>query len=123
MQLLPARRGFEAWLALFALALQMAVSFGHVHLDGIRGNYPGATAARFAASAHPQPNQQPTDDDDAYCAICATIYLAGNSFVPQPPALPAQFASRAIEHPRRAPVVLIVAAHRNPFQSRAPPRA
>jgi hypothetical protein len=36
---MPSRRGFGRWLALFALALQLVVSFGHVHLDGIHGDY------------------------------------------------------------------------------------
>jgi hypothetical protein len=122
MRLFLPKRGLGAWLALFALALQMAVSFGHVHIDGIHGAYPQAKATRFTAHAQPQPAQQPGDDDD-YCPICATIYLAANSFVPQPPALPAWFASHAIEHRDHAPTAIIIAARRHPFQSRAPPLA
>jgi hypothetical protein len=80
--------------------------------------------AGFKAHAQPLPAQQPCDDDDdGYCAICATIYLAANSFAPQPPALPAQFASRSIQHVDRAPTAIILAAWRQPFQSRAPPNA
>jgi len=118
------QRGFGTWGALFALALQMAVSFGHVHLDGIHGAYPQTKITGFKAQVQPLPAQQPGDnDEDGYCTICATIFLVANSFVPQPPALPAQFASHAIEHIDRAPTAITVAAQRQPFQSRAPPRA
>ena len=118
------KREFGTWVALFALALQMAVSFGHVHLDGIHGAYPQTKITGFKAHAQSLPAQQPGgDDDDGYCAICATIYLTANSFVPQPPALPAQFASHAIEDIDHAPTAIIVASPRQPFQSRAPPRA
>jgi hypothetical protein len=117
------RRRMTNWLALAALALQLVVSFGHVHLDGIHGADPQAKAARFTGHAQPAPVQPPGDEGDDYCAICATIYLAANSFVPQLPALPAQFASSLIERTDRALTPLIVAAWRRPFQSRAPPHA
>jgi len=118
------KRGFRTWVALFALALQMAVSFGHVHLGGIHGAYPQTKITGFKAQAQSLPAQPPGDDDgDGYCPICATIYLAANSFVPQPPVLPTQFASHAIEDIDHAPTAIIVAAQRRPFQSRAPPRA
>jgi hypothetical protein len=113
------RRG-AAWLALAALALQTAVSFGHVHLDGIHGGNRAATLADARAHAEQAPPQQPGEDDHDYCAICATIYLTANSFVPQPPQLPRLFACRAVEHVDRAAVVFVV-AQRAPFQSRAPP--
>jgi hypothetical protein len=114
------RARFTRWLALAALALQMVVSFGHVHLDGIHSAYPAAGVAAFKAQAQPLPAQQSGDDDDGYCAICASIYLAANSFVPQPPPLPAPFVSRPIEHFDRADIGF-VAPRRTPFQSRAPP--
>ena len=109
------------WLALAALALQIVVSFGHVHLDGV------ARASTFvaAAGAHGSPSlpdQQPGNEADDYCAICATIYLAANSFVPQAPQLTVPFASQTIEHIDRVAVVFIV-PRRAPFQSRAPPLA
>lgn len=110
-----------SWLALSALAIQLVISFGHVHLDGVHAVYPPVKVAGVKTHAQPTPAQQPGDDD--YCPICATIYLAGNSFVPQPPALPPQLASRSIEHFHRAPSAIIVAARRQPFQPRAPPQA
>jgi hypothetical protein len=122
MRPVPSSRRCAAWLALAALALQIAVSFGHVHLDGIRGGDRAATLAGATARAEQLPAQQPGDDDHDYCAICASIYLTASSFVPPPPRLPAFFRSGLIEHFNDAAIVF-AAAQRAPFQSRAPPLA
>jgi hypothetical protein len=121
MRLMPSNRGFSTWLALFALALQMAVSFGHVHLVGIHGVYPEAESTGFKSHAQVLPAQQPgDDDDDAYCPICASVYLTANSFVPAAPVLPVPSVSNVVEHfSRKAPVFVVF--RRLAFQSRAPP--
>jgi hypothetical protein len=105
-------------LAIGALALQLILSFGHIHLDVQRDYQVGAG---WSGMAPPSSPAQPGDDDD-YCAICATIYLAANSFVPQAPQLPVPFLSRSIQHVDRAAAIFI-APRRAPFQSRAPPLA
>ena len=115
-------RRFGGCLALAALALQLVLSFGHVHLGGVHRTYYGTTVAGSSAQVQPLPAQHPGDDGDDYCAICATIYLAANSFVPQAPQLPALFASRLIEHADRGAIVFVV-PRRSAFQSRAPPLA
>ena len=114
-------RGFATWLALFALAFQLIVSFGHVHLDGIHLANRAAITGQVA-KAQPLPAQSPGDDDDGYCAICASIYLASNSFVPQAPPLPVPFVTQRVEHFEGVIVVWTV-SRRAPFQSRAPPLA
>lgn len=119
-------RRFGAWLALFALAVQLAVSFGHVHLDGVARIDParaalagaGQTSYSFVA---PQPAGG-GDDDDAYCPICASVYLTANSFVPVAPVLLLPLASTVVEHFNRS-VPVFVAPRRLAFQSRAPPLA
>jgi hypothetical protein len=88
-----------AVLALIALALQIVLAFGHVHLRGLGGGSRFAIA-RQAPLAHAPlqaPAQTPSDDDD-YCAICASIFLASSAFAPAPPQLlvPANFCS--VEH-------------------------
>lgn len=115
----PFRR-FASWLALAALVLQIVVSFGHLHLDGVSVSHRPDGVIGFKAQAKPLPAPQPSDDEDGYCAICATIYLAANSFIPQAPALPALFVSKTTEH---FPCVAIssVAMRWLPFQSRGPP--
>ncbi len=113
---------FASWLALGALALQLVVSFGHVHLDGVHRPYDGMAVTGSSAQAQPLPAQPSGDAGDDYCAICASIYLAASSFVPQAPELPALFTTRLIEHSDLAAMVF-VAPRRTPFQSRAPPLA
>jgi hypothetical protein len=110
-----------ALLALIALALQIVVAFGHVHLHGLAQNglTISAQPAAFAGTKSHAPVQIPADNDD-YCAICASIFLASSAFAPAPPQLlvPANFqrveqcfnVARPLTHsPRLA------------FRSRAPP--
>jgi len=116
-------RRFGSCLALAALALQLVMSFGHVHLDGVHHTYPTLALSRSGAQASQLPAPQPGNDaDDDYCAICATIFLAANSFLPPAPELPVPFVSQTIEHFDRVAGFLI-APQRLPFQSRAPPLA
>ena len=114
---------FGSCLALAALALQLVVSFGHVHLDGVHRASPALALSGSGAQASQLPRPQPGNDaDDDYCAICATIFLAANSFLPPAPQLPVPFVSRPIEHFAPGAVDFIV-PRRAPFQSRAPPLA
>jgi Protein of unknown function (DUF2946) len=100
------------------MALQLALSFGHVHLHDI-----GSTVVRVAGthspSTPPSPDH-PADDADDYCAICATIHLASTTFLPQPVQLTVLFVARPVEHIDRVTTVF-AAPHRSFFQSRAPP--
>src|SRR5947209_19343537 len=75
------RRG-GSYGALLALALQVALSFGHVHLDGA-----GETAIAAAQEAEPGNAPADTADRDAFCAICAVISLSGSLLLPEAPAL------------------------------------
>ena len=115
MQWFRAKLKIGARLAIFALALQIALSFGHVHLGDIR-HAVGDLSVPSAST------QQPVSDADDYCAICASIYLVASSFLPQASQLPALFARRPTSHFDRA-AILRVAPRRAPFQSRAPPLA
>ena len=114
-----------ALLALAALALQIVLSFGHVHLDGIRSaNAQTAVvphkAAVTQASRH-APAQNPDTDDD-YCAICASIYLASTSMIAHAPLLPLPLGFHRIKHSYGA-ARDSSAPRRFAFQSRAPPEA
>lgn len=115
-----------ALLALAALALQIVLSFGHVHLDGIRPANAGTTVAvahkpAVAQASQQSPAQNPGADDD-YCAICASIYLASTSLISQAPPLPEPLGFHRIEHSYGA-ARGIAAQRRFAFQSRAPPTA
>jgi hypothetical protein len=115
-----------ALFALAALALQIAVSFGHVHLNGVVRAAPHATVAgahqTTLAQASGQGPAQNSGDDDDYCAICASIFLVSTSFVSEPPKLPVPVGFIRIE--RSFSVARgIIAPRRVAFQSRAPPAA
>jgi hypothetical protein len=118
------RRG--ALLALAALALQVTLAFGHVHLNDLhlRGVTGGSRATIFAtlAQTSPQAPAQNSDNDD-YCAICASIFLVSNSFTPAPPVLPVPVGFERIEHSFDHAHGRTKPRRRLAFQSRAPPAA
>jgi len=123
MRWLRYERRIGSWLALVALAIQLALSFGHAHLDAVQRTDPAVAAiGPGAQSAKALLTQQPGEDGDDYCAICASIYLASNSFVPSAPVLPVPSVSHSIEHFDDGAAVFI-APRRLAFQSRAPPLA
>lgn len=74
-------------LALFALALQLVLSFGHVHARDFAG-IPGSPVAQAQVTApHGGPDGDAADQDDAYCLVCATVALSGTLVLPVLPAL------------------------------------
>jgi hypothetical protein len=111
------RRG--AVLALIALALQIVLSFDHVHLHGLPQNSHYRIVQRTAtAQTAPQaPANNPSDD---YCAICASIFLASSTFTPTPLQLSVPAKFQRIEHS-----FTVAGARIEPlrlaFRSRAPP--
>jgi hypothetical protein len=113
---------FGSWLALIALAFQLAVSFGHVHLDGVRIASKADAVGRLTHTAQSLPAQQPGDKDD-YCAVCASLYLAANSFLPLPPPLPVPLLLSSAIAQIDYGAASFVAPRRLAFQSRAPPLA
>ncbi len=76
-------------LALLALALQLCVSFAHVHPIRVAlvASDPRLACRTFFQPASDQtcPPLKRTDDQ---CSICWTVALTGSSLVPEPPALP-----------------------------------
>ena len=121
MQWFRAKLKAGARLALFALTVQIVLSFGHVHL----GNFAHAVPCLASASTQSTPSaptQPPAGDADDYCAICATIHLTATSFLPQAPQLPMPFATQSVEHFNSVTAVFLE-PRRAPFQSRAPPLA
>jgi hypothetical protein len=124
MRWFRANKTFCSRLALFALAVQFVLAFGHIHRDDIYG--PGRPAAAIAAAvadgSQPLPANHPAKHSDDYCAICAAVSLLGNSFASTAPTLPLPSASYAIEQFDRVAAIFI-APRRAAFQSRAPPAA
>jgi hypothetical protein len=116
--------GFGARLALFALAAQMVLSFGHVHLPsgaaiagGPRLLVDQATAPGWVSSA---PIHKSDGLADSACPICALIQLASSAAPSGAPAVlsPATFAAIRLRGLDELPVS---ASPRQLFRARAPP--
>ena len=127
MRWFRSRKRSGAYLALFALAFQLAVSFGHVHLERIAPPSVGASALA---------NAQPSADDlnapsnpagreglaDDHCPICTLIHLAGTLMPAEMPSLPLPTVVGRLRLEVAAEFDL-TAAHAALFRARAPPIA
>jgi hypothetical protein len=111
---------FAGILALFALGIQIAVSFGHVHLEG--AGAPFAASTWNSASLERLPSGAP--DSPAAprhpCAVCVTIGLLGNALTGEPPALPLPARFRFGPLPPVDESIISVSRF-YPFRTRAPP--
>jgi len=117
------RRGGSR-LALLALLLQLALSFGHSH--PLAEPASSAATAASVVAVHPaapdQPAPSPDDGDGDGCAICATLAMLHSVLASVPPALPLPLAGLALARiAERAPTIAARAAAA--FQPRAPPAA
>jgi hypothetical protein len=109
-----------AWAAVFALAIQFVLSFGHVHLDNFQG-----TSSVTASASQPQPNT-PDDDDRGtghdFCAICAALNLTSSSVLPT-----VVLPTTPVDHPYTWAGALqfaqVFERVQFPFQARAPPHS
>src|SRR4051812_16379299 len=124
-------------LALFALAIQFALSFGHFHSFAAQAAptvqtsvtdadfaYAAGVAAQAAADEVAQKQQPSTPDTDQQpadaCAICAVMSLAGNLLLATPPLLQLPQAVDFLYLTTDAEFVHLGSVH-FAFQSRAPP--
>jgi hypothetical protein len=119
-------------LALFALAIQFALSFGHFHADVARAapaiqaglanpDLAAALAAQGAPSeAAQQPSNHDTDRQTSDCAICAVLSLANNFLFAMPPLLELPQAVELLHLTTGAEFAHLGSLH-PAFQSRAPP--
>jgi hypothetical protein len=122
-------------LALFALAVQFALSFGHFHAiaaPAAHGVESGAAQSGVAyAGILPAPDavgkpaqQAPSDHDSGHpndaCAICTVVAMANAVLFATPPVLPLPQAVEFLYLPPDAKFVRPISA-RVAFQPRAPP--
>jgi hypothetical protein len=124
MQWIRRNNRFGSWIALLALAIQLVLSFGHVHLEDIQASSPVTTDASQAQTRGAN-GTGPADDDHGkaghdFCAVCAALSLTSNSVLPAVvlPATP-------VDHPHKwfasfHPVQASYGIHFL-FQARAPP--
>jgi hypothetical protein len=127
MRWFRSRKRAGSYLALFALAFQLAVSFGHVHLDRIAPLSAGTSAlagaqpsaADLNAPSNPAGREDLADD---CCPICTLIHLAGALVPAETPSLPLPTVfgrlrlELAVEFDQTA-------SHATLFRARAPPIA
>jgi hypothetical protein len=107
-------------LALFALAIQLVLTFGHVH-----GISAGAAESALSSLTHQAQNSaDPCKDtsgtSDSNCPICALIQLASTSTVSAPPALPVP-VKFVFLHLQAREQLEWAASPYVPFQARGPP--
>ena len=111
------KRRLAGWLALFALAVQLTLSFGHIHAEDFAP--PSVSSVAAPSDGAPAAPGVPDHDD---CPICSVMHLAGTLLVPMPPQVAVPVAHVFIwRTPAEHAVVLRTA--RQPFQARAPPHA
>jgi hypothetical protein len=106
-------------IALFALALQLVLAFGHVHLDGAGGHSSTGIAVSGGTAPAPASNEEPGLADD-YCAICALVHLAGALVPAELPSLPLP-AVFGRWRPDAAPTLGLTTPSPAYFAARAPP--
>lgn len=85
MRWFRSNRGTSGALALFALALQIALAFGHIHLRDFAG-VPSVVVAQATATDPPSDHNNGHSTDDC-CLICAAAKLAGTLVLPSQIAL------------------------------------
>jgi hypothetical protein len=126
MNWLRSKTKLVARVVLFALAVQLALSFGHVHRDDL---VPPAAASALAASPvqqaadgpqSPAPIHKSDGTADDFCAICAFIQLANVSMPAAAPPLPPPVAVGWSRVETTAELHL-AGAPRRFFQARGPP--
>ena len=117
--------GGIAWLAFFALACQLALTFGHIHFGNVvfisDGFAISADSANGSAGAQSSPAQKtPTGLARDFCAVCNNISLANTLVLP---ASPAAIPSISIIQDLRWSLVTIELASREHFHfnARGPP--
>jgi hypothetical protein len=104
-----------AYLALLALVVQFALSFGHFH--GVAAQ--AAPALQSASQQLPASGHDSDHQSDA-CAICAVLALASTAFLATPPALP---LPQVVKREWLATDIAFISltSARGAFQPRAPP--
>jgi hypothetical protein len=127
MRWFRSRSRLGSYLALFALAFQLAVSFGHVHLERTAPVAAGASALADAppsadglnAPSNPAGRGHLADDR---CPICTLIHLAGALVPAETPSLPLPSAFGRLRLETAAEFDL-TASQGALFRARAPPIA
>lgn len=113
----------SAWLALVALAINLGLSFGHVHAVDARG-FGHQPASQIAAIGLPDGGQVPPHHDgdqvDLLCPICMAAGAIAHALASTPPEVPLALACASIDLPIEAGSI-IPQPPRAAYHSRGPP--
>jgi hypothetical protein len=124
MQWWRSRRQIGSYVALFALCLQLALSFAHIHTEDFSSPAAGSSSSSARAGVEAGDPQQGHEGGVAHddCVICASIFLAGTAVPASPPALatPVDFGAPPFEGVMSADIRLVRYVS---FRTRAPPFA
>lgn len=115
--------GQGSWFALFALTINLALSFGHFHTTDGKVVSGGLIAAITSAAVPDDGSKSdhPADGHvDVLCPICVASSALAHAFAAMPPVLPVTFASVTLT-PTLPPIVALIEPQRAAFQSRGPP--
>ena len=84
MRWIRMNRQLGARLVLFALALQLVLSFGHIHVEDLGIAAPANTESIAQNPANSDGPAAPQDRNDRHdvCAICVTLSLTSTSLLP-----------------------------------------
>ena len=106
------------WVTLIALALQLALLFGHVHGEAF-GHASEIAAVTVDGPDGTQPDSPAAPHDPDYCAVCAVLSLLAGAQTADAPTLPV-LAVPAVT-PSAEPRTFHAIHSRAAFQPRAPP--
>ena len=109
-----------SWLALVAIAINLALSFGHIHAIGGRGSDRVIAAVPGVSDHGKAPGHSDDPQADYLCPICIASSAIANAMASSPPAILLQLTATVVDRPI-APVRLAVLLPRAAFQSRGPP--
>jgi hypothetical protein len=108
-------------LALFALAIQFVLSFGHFHgVAHAAPAIPSATSLTTPGTPQPAPGQDSDRHANDACAICAVIAMANAVLFATPPLLRSPEAAEFLYRTTDAGFIHL-GSLRIAFQPRAPP--
>ena len=115
-----------AYLALAALTLQLALSFGHIHKHDLASFGFGRSDGVSAGAPRPTGQavtQQPSRlaDDDEHCPICFSGFLLSNSSLPDAPVTLGSLQFAELDRRFNPLSHQVVQPRHVAFLSRAPP--
>jgi hypothetical protein len=118
MRWFRAHSKLSSYGALFALAVQLVLTFGHVHLNAPAGYAAATSEASTGTPASPATHK--SDIADEYCALCALVQLAGALLLSGTAALPLPFVVVQVQV-GAAPQSVAANPAAAAFSARAPP--